>query len=220
MPTPRDQAKAERRQTLIDACIDTIAARGLSGTTMARVAEAAGCSVGLVNFHFASKEALFAAVLKSLAEDERDIWQKPARDRPLTPQERLIAMVDARFHPRCCDRRRLAVWFAFYGDATARAIYRQVVADMDDERLDATEEIIEELTESGASALHDPYQIALGLEAFYDGLQLNFLLYPEDFTRQVCRRRALEHLQALFPQHFDSLGMSPRGAARRQTRKT
>ena len=203
-----------------EATIDTIAAHGLSGTTMARVAQAAGTSVGLANFHFASKEALFTAVLTYLAQDERDIWQRPAKDSPLSLQERLIAMVDARFHPRCCDRRRLAVWFAFWGDAGARQIYRQVVADLDDERLDATEEIIEELTLDGLSQIHDPYQTALGLEAFYDGLQLNFLLYPEDFTRQVCRQRALEHLQALFPQHFDSQRLAPRRSARPLSGKT
>lgn len=215
--TPRMQAKAERRQALIGATIDCIATYGLSGTTMARVAEFAGSSIGLANFHFASKEALLEAVLRYLTDDERDIWHKPGKESPLTLPERLMALVDARFHPRCCDRRRMAVWFAFWGDASAREIYRRVVADFDDERLEATEEIIEGLTHDGLSSLHDPYQTALGLEAFYDGLWLNFLLYPDDFTRQICRQRAVEHLQALFPQHFGSQSLVPRRTAARPT---
>jgi hypothetical protein len=54
----RAEAKAERRQQLIDATIEAIARFGLSGMTMGKVTEIAGVSVGLANFHFESKENL------------------------------------------------------------------------------------------------------------------------------------------------------------------
>jgi TetR/AcrR family transcriptional repressor of bet genes len=212
--TRRAQAKAGRRLALIEATITSVAAHGLSGTTLARVTDLAGTSIGLANFHFDSKERLFEAVLQHLADEQRALWQKAHADPSLTPAGRLLALLDARFHPRACDRKKLAVWFAFWGDAGARDIYRRIVGGMDDERLEATVAIIESLgpgsgagSGSGAGAgsgpaARDAREIALGLEAFYDGLWLNHLLYPQDFRRPGCRARALDHLAALFPEHF------------------
>ncbi|WP_164517272.1 TetR family transcriptional regulator C-terminal domain-containing protein [Tabrizicola piscis] len=197
--TRRALAKAERRQTLIEATITSIAEFGLSGTTMARVTEIAGTSIGLANFYFDSKERLFEAVLQHLADEERTLWQTRNADATLTASERLIALVDARFHPRSCDREKLAVWFAFWGDAGARDIYRRIVGSMDEERLEATVAMIESLGRASGAPHHDARQTALGLEAFYDGLWLNLLLYPDDFKRLACRQRAIEHLAALFP---------------------
>jgi TetR/AcrR family transcriptional repressor of bet genes len=195
----RAAAKAERRQQLIDATIQCIARHGLSGTTLAKVSEIAGTSLGLANFHFDSKERLLVATLQYLADEQREIWQGRTLDPALSPADRLMAIVDSRFHPRICNRRKLAIWFAFYGDAGARDIYRQVLADMDDERLNATVAILTDLcAETGRTGI-DPHQTGLAMEAFYDGLWLNMLLYPADFKRVACREKALDYIAALFP---------------------
>jgi TetR/AcrR family transcriptional repressor of bet genes len=207
----RAQAKEERRQSLIDATIRSIADYGLSGTTIAKVTELAGTSIGLANFHFENKERLFEATLQHLADVERAVWHKFSDDAALTPAERLVALLDARFDARVCNRRTLAVWFAFWGDAGARAIYRRVVGAVDDERLHATVAIIQGLEADATGQRHDPMRTALGLEAFYDGLWLNHLLYPADFKRLGCRQRAIEHLAALFPAHVSG----PQTVARR-----
>ena len=201
----RAQAKVERRLALIDATIDSIAEYGLSGTTMARVTERAGTSIGLANFYFESKESLFAAVLQHLADKERSLWQDRLAQTDHSPAALLIALIDARFDSRICDPRTLAVWFAFWGDAGARAIYRRVVEPTDDARLMAIIGLIESLDYAPGQTVRDAAKTALGLEAFYDGLWLNLLLYPEDFRRIECRQRAVEHLVALFPTHFDDL---------------
>ncbi len=203
--TSRDRAKAERRQALIEATITSIAEYGLSGTTIARVTEIAGTSIGLASFYFESKERLFEAVLQHLADQERNLWQDRLADANQTPAERLVALVDARFDPRVCNPRTLSVWFGFWGDAGARAIYRRIVEATDDARLAATVSLIESLGQGAGDALRDAEQTALGLEAFYDGLWLNLLLYPDDFRRVACRQRAVEHLAALFPNHINAL---------------
>ncbi len=205
LPKRRAQAKAERRQALIEATITSIAEYGLSGTTIARVTELAGTSIGLANFYFENKERLFEAVLLHLADIERSLWQDRLTETPLTPAERLIALIDARFDARVCDPRTLAVWFAFWGDAGARSIYRRVVEPTDDARLEAVVPLIDCLASAPGNPPRDAYKTALGLEAFYDGLWLNLLLYPEDFRRIECRQRAVEHLAALFPDHFHAL---------------
>ncbi len=200
--TTRAAAKAERRQQLIDATIRSIADHGLSGTTIARVSEIAGTSIGLAHFHFNSKERLLEATLQHLADEARAIWQTRNRDPSLSHADRLVAIVDARFHPRICDRRKLAIWFAFYGDAGAREIYRRVLSDVDDERLGATVAILAALCAQTGQTRIDPQETALGMEAFHDGLWLNMLVYPSDFKRIACRDKALDYIAALFPTVF------------------
>jgi TetR/AcrR family transcriptional repressor of bet genes len=205
----RAQAKAARRQDLIEATITSIARHGLSGTTLARVTEIAGTSIGLANFHFASKEQLFEAVLKHLADEQRALWRARMRGPQRGSRERLQAIVGSRFDAAICARRRLAVWFAFWGDGSAREIYRRAVGDLDDERLEASVAIITEMvTEAGYPGI-DPVATALSIEALHDGLWLNMLLYPNEFRRADCRQRAMAVIAALFPRHFGAAATVP-----------
>lgn len=199
----RAEAKAERRQQLIDATMDSIARFGLSGTTMGKVTEIAGVSVGLANFHFETKDRLFEAVLKHLADEHRALWQSRVQGPARSSRELLRAIVESRFHPSICNRKKLAVWFAFYGDASAREIYRKAVGDMDDERLEASVAIIAEMIAEAGYAQIDPVETALSFEALWDGLCLNLLLYPAEFRRAACQQRAMNVIAALFPKHFD-----------------
>lgn len=204
-PSSRAQAKAERRQQLIDATIMSISQHGLSGTTLAKVSMIAGTSVGLANFHFESKENLFEETLRHLARQQRDVWKAHVTQPGRSAADRLLAIVDSQFDPRICDRRKLSIWFAFWGDAGAREIYRRAVADIDDERLRATVDCLTALSAETGNTTLDPMQTALGLEALFDGLWLNMLLYPVEFGRVESRARALVQLAALFPTAFPAL---------------
>ena len=208
----RATAKAERRQQLIDATIQCIAKHGLSGTTIAKVSGLAGTSVGLAHFHFKSKERLLEAVIEHLSAEYRALWLCRNQDPALSSTERLMAIVESRFEAKVCDRKKLAVVFAFYGDASARAIYRKVVGDQDDERLDATVAILKLMIEEGGYTGIDPQEVGLAIEAMYDGLFLNMLLYPSEFRRLSCKARALSVLSAVLPKHFqavDRIDLSP-----------
>lgn len=202
----RAEAKAERRQQLINATIDCIAKFGLTGTTMGKVTEIAGVSMGLANFHFESKDRLLLATMKHLAEEERATWrtQLPALDAKGSRSHRdvLQSIIEARFHPTVCNRRKLAVWYAFYGDAEGRVVYRKIMGDMDDERLEAQMAIVTAMVAEAGYAGIDPYETVMGIEAFIDGLWLNMLVYPNEFRREMCRARAMQMIAALFPQHF------------------
>lgn len=61
----RKASKETRRQQLIEATIDSLAKRGYAETTLADVADGAGLSRGIVNFHFESKENLLIATLST-----------------------------------------------------------------------------------------------------------------------------------------------------------
>ncbi|QGX97019.1 TetR family transcriptional regulator [Roseovarius faecimaris] len=200
----RTASKEVRRQQLIEATITSIAKHGISGTTMTTVTGFAGLSLGIVNFHFQNKENLFEETLRYLAREHRDHWQKSAANADLTPEAKLMAIGDAHFHPSICNRKKLAVWFGFYGEAGYRASYRKIMSEIDEERWEISRDLCEQIIAEGGYANVDAEHVAETLEGLYDGFCLNILIYPKDFTREHAKARLREYFAATFPKHFPS----------------
>ncbi|MGI9464553.1 MAG: TetR family transcriptional regulator C-terminal domain-containing protein [Aestuariivirgaceae bacterium] len=196
-----------RREQLIKAAINSIAKRGLSETTMAHVTLGANLSQGTVNYHFTSKQILFVETLKYLVEEHRAQWRKNLDRSGPTPKEQLLALIDADFHSSICNRQKLSVWFAFYGETKYRAAYRDTCAEIDAERINETERLCRRLIEEGGYQHVEPDVFARGLEAFIDGLWLNILLYNKTFSPTGAKRECLAFLAATFPDHFSLTAM-------------
>jgi len=196
----------ERRRQLIEAAMAAIADHGLSGTTTADVTRRAGLSVGLVNHHFESKENLLAAVLGHLAEEMRAHWAPQVDDPAVAAAKKLTAIVDAMFHPELCTRNKIAAWFAFFGDAGYRKIYRSMVADYDNQRSAAIEAQCIVLQKKTGAIASDPAAIAVSVEALADGLWLSLLLYPDCLSREGARAQVIAFLEKHFPGHFGEVG--------------
>ena len=202
-PVKRTQSKEVRRQQLIEATIDSIAVRGISGTTMSTVTEGAGLSVGIVNFHFESKQKLFEETLVFLAREHHDFWRDAYADAGLTAQEKLLAIVDAHFHPELCTRKKLSVWYAFFGEAGRRKVYRALIDEIDDERYDISTGLCAQIIAEGGYDVPPARVIARTLEGLYDGLQLNILMYPGSYSRKQARDQIRAYLASVFPAHFE-----------------
>lgn len=198
----RTAPKAERRLQLINATIDSIAERGFSDTTLATVSKGAGLSHGTINFHFKSKELLFIETLNFLAEEHHDHLRAALAKAGPTPQEQLVALIDTDFAPSICNPKKLAVWFAFWGEAKARPAYREISGRYDQERLDEFTRLCQLLKKEGGYDDVNPKMVAKSMEAFVDGLWLNLLLYPEVFQREEARHDCLAFLAGTFPRHF------------------
>lgn len=198
----RTASRAVRRRQLIDATIESIARYGISGTTMNTVTGFAGLSIGIVNFHFKNKETLFEETLRFLAEEHRDHWRKGVRDAALTPEAKLQAIVDAHYHPRICSRKKLAVWFGFYGEAGYRASYRRIMSEIDEERWRISTDLCAEIIQDGPYGNLRAEDVASTLEGLYDGFCLNILIYPGEFTREHAKQRVRDYLANTFPRHF------------------
>ncbi|HEX5479710.1 MAG TPA: helix-turn-helix domain-containing protein [Dehalococcoidia bacterium] len=61
-----EQAKAARREEILDAARRVFAARGFRGTTIADIADEAGIALGTIYLYFPSKEAVFGALNQRL----------------------------------------------------------------------------------------------------------------------------------------------------------
>ncbi|MEM6618090.1 MAG: TetR family transcriptional regulator C-terminal domain-containing protein [Pseudomonadota bacterium] len=194
----RVASKEERRSQLIRATIQSIAIHGIAGTTMGTVTGFAGLSMGIVNFHFDSKENLFQETLRHLAAEHRDQWQSAIDDPSLSPAQKLWAMVEAEFDPVISGRERLAVWSAFYGEAGYRAHYRRIMTDIDGERWDT----ICDLARKIPGPAWSPEAVADTIEALFDGFCLHIQIYPDDMTSARALDRVRAYLDGVFPGQF------------------
>ena len=127
---------ARRRAQILDATIESIVRHGLSATTLATVADAAGLSQGVTVFYFKTKQALLAEALRWHYEEYRAVWRAALDAAPDDPVQRILALVRADFDPAICNRRTLTLWHAFWGEATARPLFATISEEFDRERAD------------------------------------------------------------------------------------
>ena len=202
LPRSRFAPPEERRRQLIEATLEVVAERGLTGTRISEVTQRAGLSVGTVNHHFDSKEKLLTATLAYLAEELRDQWRPVFLDPARGPAEKLVAIVHGLYDPKVCTPVKIAVWFALFGDAHYRQVYRDMVKSFDHERTGAIAKLGAELRVEGGYSSADPVAIAQSVESLADGLWLTLLLYPGRVTREAAHRQTVALLASHFPRHF------------------
>jgi TetR/AcrR family transcriptional repressor of bet genes len=198
----RAATKALRRQQLIDATIDSIAKRGFSETTLADVADGAGLSRGIVNFHFKSKEMLLVETLRYMAEEYREAWTRALEKAGPAPAGQLAAMVEIDFDPVVCSRKKVAVWYAFYGEAKSRPTYLDLCHAEDLEQHEVLCGLCRRVIEEGGYEGLDPELIATGFGAMSDGFWLDMLIQRRHFDRAAAKRACYAYLASVFPRHF------------------
>ncbi|TAM12873.1 MAG: TetR/AcrR family transcriptional regulator [Nevskiaceae bacterium] len=72
MPSPTPHATCEGARQILDAALEAFATHGYSGASMHAIAQQAGVSKANVFHHFASKELLYLAVLRTAAQRWRE----------------------------------------------------------------------------------------------------------------------------------------------------
>lgn len=198
----RTAPKEERQQQLIRATIRSVAKNGLSDTTMATVSSEAGLSQGIINLHFQSKERLLVETLRFLSEQYRETWEKAVSKAGDAPADRLAAMVEMDFKAPVCDRNKLAVWFAFWGESKSRPTYRKICAMRDMEYRAEMLQACRDLVEQGGYAEIGPELVAASISAMTSGLWLDLLTNPRSMSREQARKICMSYLASTFPRHF------------------
>jgi len=197
----RKASKETRRLQLIEATIDSLAKRGYSETTMADVADGAGLSRGIVNFHFESKEKLLVATLQHMYDEYSAHWRAAMAKAGTEPAALLRALVAADFDRAICNRRKLAAWFAFWGEAKSRPTYQTLCGARDEAYQQVFIDLCARLKEDGGYGF-DPVATALGLSAMLEGLWFRLMLGTEDVTRDSALAAAYDYLASVFPKHY------------------
>lgn len=201
----RKASKEVRRHQLIEATIDTLARKGFAQLTLADVAKTAGLSVGIVNFHFETKEKLLVETLKSLAEDYRSNWQHALQGAGPAASQKLRSLMAADFNESVCTPRTLAAWCAFWAEAQSRPTYQEHCATNDAAYSAAILRLCREMIAEGGYG-HDPERTARALDALLEGLWLDLMTMEVPYTREEAVQTIETCLHAFFPQHFPNPG--------------
>ncbi|MDP4548383.1 transcriptional regulator BetI [Marinobacter sp. MDS2] len=106
-----------RRQQLIDATLQVIEEYGFQGATIGKIAAVSGLSVGIVSHYFGGKQGLLEATMRHLLSSLQQDVSKLMADRPNTPRERLMAIVDANFSGVQTHAQSSKTWLAFWTQA-------------------------------------------------------------------------------------------------------
>jgi TetR/AcrR family transcriptional repressor of bet genes len=201
----RKASKEVRQLQLIEATIDSLAKRGYSDTTMADVADGARLSRGIVNFHFESKEKLLVATLQHMYDEYAAHWRSALEKAGDDPASRLQALVAADFDRSICNKRKLAAWCAFWGEAKSRPTY-QALSGARDKAYQGTIVELCSLLKRDAGYGYDPEAIALALSAMLEGLWLRLMMGTEDVSRETALNGANAFLASAFPKHYPREG--------------
>jgi TetR/AcrR family transcriptional repressor of bet genes len=187
-----------RKQQLIEATIDCIDRLGLSQTTLARIAERAGISQGNVVYHFHSMDELLEQTLSELSREYIANWQQALTAVEDDPRARLRALVRASFAASVFNRKKISVWFAFWGETRSRPKYMRICGAHDAAFSARLLELCEAL-DADSTARLGPQIAALSIEGMIDGLWQNFLLGPPGFKRAEAVDAVFELIDAIYP---------------------
>jgi AcrR family transcriptional regulator len=131
-------AATDVRTRILDAAEAMVRARGVSGLTLEAAAREAGVSKGGLLYHFASKEALLAAMLNRLADFVAEDFAEGMQRLPPGPGRAARAMLawglevsEAEANERC-DRAAAVFLAAFHHDPALLDPIRAVVAGLRD----------------------------------------------------------------------------------------
>jgi phenylpropionate dioxygenase-like ring-hydroxylating dioxygenase large terminal subunit/AcrR family transcriptional regulator len=197
----------ERRRLLIEATMSVIAEHGFSGVTLAKVAGLAGLTASSVNFHFDSKAALLLATLQRVAEEFSTRMNLTVERARANAADRLRAVIDVSLDPELTEYRKVAVWYAFVSEATARADYQLICGQWDREYYDIVYSLCRELIgEAGLADRMNVPAITRALTGLVNELWQEILFAGDGYDRNAAKDQCLAFLASLFPAQFDMPG--------------
>lgn len=189
---PKTGMREIRRAQLIDATLESISEAGISGTTLATVAQRANISTGIVSHYFGGKDDLLEATMRRIL---RDLWEATMRRHlaaKLDPRARLRAIVAANFDVSQVNTPVMKTWLAFWAESmhqptlrrlqrvNTRRLYSNLCAEFD------------KVLPRAASR-----RAATGLAAMIDGLWLRGTLTGEPFDTKAALRVANEYIDLM-----------------------
>jgi TetR/AcrR family transcriptional repressor of bet genes len=192
--------QTERRRLLIDATVSAISTHGLSGLTLAKIAEIAGLSAGSVNFHFTSKEALLLETLTFLAEELESGIDHALAAAGGNAADQLLALMEASLDPGITDPRKMAVWFAFTAEARGRVDYQRICGAQDRKIFTITHQLCDGIIRQGGRQQQmSSRAMANAVQGLVDELWQEILYKGDQYDRKDARHLYLSFLASVFP---------------------
>jgi AcrR family transcriptional regulator len=180
-----------RRDDLLTAAREVIQRNGFASATVGEITRAAGASLGLLNYHFASKDDVVAEAFAAVAREELADLQAVA-GRRADPAERLAAILEA---SEWDDRDSWRFWVDAWGEAVHVEALRSTLERFNAGWRAVLAEVLADGARAGRWQCEDPEDAAARLVMIVDGLGLHATLLgvaPECASAWARRLAALE----------------------------
>lgn len=189
-PKTRRIEPDERRELLVAATLRCLARDGHAGISVRRIATEAGVSVGLLNHHFGSIDALIADTYQTLASELTSALLQEVQQAG-TPAEKMDTFLVGSFSPRVMDPKLLGVWVVFWSLIRHSEHISQTHENTYRNYLELLRQLLDDLAASEGFVMHDARLAAIGLSAMLDGLWIEWCLNPDTFSPadglHICR---------------------------------
>ena len=155
-------------------------------------------------FYFKNKQALLAETLRRFYQDYKANWEKTLAKAGSDPVDGIVALVRADFDKAVCNRRALAIWHAFWGEASARPIFAEISASFDDER----GAVMRDLCTAAAGEMGEgwePVVVAEMVDSLSDGFWHRMYLAGREFDGGTALDMTLQFLAGVFPGRRDDI---------------
>jgi AcrR family transcriptional regulator len=179
---PSEDLSEERQKQILDAAITEFARNGLHATRMEDIARASGLSKGAVYLYYKSKDAIIAALLRTLFSWELRGARAIIDRGEDSAAERLLAIT--RMFAGELDRMKVAmpIFVEFYAVAFRQPSVRDYLSQMYDEFLAPLSALIRQGVERGEFRTVDPDEVALAWTALLEGLTLLWIVNPRSLA--------------------------------------
>ena len=180
---PRFERKLpdERRQALIAATIECLKRFGHEGLSIRRISAQAQVSIGLINHHFPTKDALVAETYRHFNNELVGNMRQAVAQVSGSPREQLRAFFKASFSPPNLDSDVLAVWVVFWGLYRHSKDIQRVQSETYHGYVDLLRAMLADLERESGQLRFNLRLAAIGLTALIDGLWLEWCLDPDNF---------------------------------------
>jgi len=152
---------------------------------------------------------MLVASLRFLATEFEQLVLEPVGSLRHSPVEALTKLVELYLDATVASTRKVSVWYAFWGEATARQEYQDICGQKDDRFADLVLELIERMIEQSGQSQLDADAVSLGLIGVLEVLWQGFAFQAEeDIDRATARQRCMAYLSSVFPGHFPPHGVA------------
>lgn len=124
------QSSHERRAQIVTAAITAMAQHGYARATIARIAEAADLTPGLLHYHFKNKQEILLGVLDRLVEQQTQQVEEIVQTHREEPREALDAILVALLSPGDEARpAQVSAWVAVLAEAARQPVVADRLAE-------------------------------------------------------------------------------------------
>lgn len=182
-PKPRyeRQVASDRRDSLVEAAIESLKRYGHEGLSVRRIAAEAGVSIGLINHHFPNKDTLVAESYRTFSRQLTESFEAAVAAAGPDPRVRLRAFFKAVFSRPNLDPQVLTAWVVFWGLLQVSPEMRVVHDEEGRGYGDLLGALLRDLSKESGRLRFDTRLATIGLTALLDGLWLEYCLDPDKF---------------------------------------